>query len=80
MESSIIPRRGAALVQVAVDFVAADFAVERRAFDTEDIGRLALVPAGGIERGEDVAALDFIQRDRLEGAGLRQRIGRVAGG
>ena len=40
------------------EVVAADLAVEGRAFDAEDFGRAALVPAGVFQRGVDVAAFD----------------------
>lgn len=37
--------------------VPADLSVERRAFDAQDAGGAAFVPAGGVEGAEDVFAL-----------------------
>ena len=46
-------------------FVALNFAVQGRAFDAEDGGGAAFVPAGGVEGVQDVAAFDFFQRERF---------------
>src|SRR5438477_4365940 len=56
-------RRTAA--KLALQVVRLDLAVQRRALDLEDAGRLALVPVGVGQRLEDVLALDLLQRQRL---------------
>src|SRR5687767_11387851 len=55
------------------DLVAADLAIERGAFDAQDAGGLALVPTQRVERGQNVAALHFVQRDRHELLSLRRQ-------
>ena len=44
--------------------MAFDFPIERGPFDTENLGRAALVPIRFIERRRDVSAFDFRQRFR----------------
>src|SRR5262245_10539841 len=74
------PRR--ALIRVIVvslsswpfQVVRFDFPVQRRAFDSEDLGGPTLVPVGVLERLRDVALLNFINGKRLiSGLGRRGR-------
>ncbi len=64
---------GAELLAAFFQAVAADLAVQRGALDAQDAGGAALVPAGVVERGEDVAALDVGQRGGQELLARRPR-------
>src|SRR5437899_5714555 len=48
-----------------LQFIRLDLPIERRSFDAEDGGGLALVPVGVLERAKDVLLLDVFQRQRL---------------
>ena len=51
------------VLRLAADFftqgVAADLAIQRGPFDSQDAGRFALMPARMLQRGQDMVAFDI---------------------
>ena len=71
--------RLASIMDDAFQLVTTNLAIERRAFDAENLGCLALVPTVGIQRGEDLSPFRFGQCHRFIAHTGRTNFARIAG-